>query len=94
MCCGEDGECRPLGFLLGLPFAFVALILSIVGVAIWIVGYSVLSAYLCNHRKSRYSIFVLEFGELRVPVLLLCNVDRRVGRVADQGSIFGDQMVH
>ncbi|CAA6661088.1 unnamed protein product [Spirodela intermedia] len=32
------GDCRPLGFLIGLPFAVLALALSLVGAVIWILG--------------------------------------------------------
>ncbi|KAL5703816.1 hypothetical protein ACHQM5_022322 [Ranunculus cassubicifolius] len=34
----EESSCRPLGFLIGLPFALLELVLSLVGAIIWILG--------------------------------------------------------
>ncbi|KAJ7564840.1 hypothetical protein O6H91_02G036000 [Diphasiastrum complanatum] len=34
--CSED--CRPLGFLLGLPFAILSFFLSLIGVVVWIIA--------------------------------------------------------
>ncbi|XP_022876771.1 uncharacterized protein LOC111394966 [Olea europaea var. sylvestris] len=34
----DPENCRPLGFLIGLPFAFLALILSLVGLVVWAIG--------------------------------------------------------
>jgi hypothetical protein len=52
-CCGggdgdHDRGCRPLGFLLGLPFALVAVLVSIVGAIIWIIGYASLPSLCTN----------------------------------------------
>ena len=49
------GECRPLGFLIGLPFAFIALILSLVGAVIWIIG----SVFFSPPLILSHSLFIL-----------------------------------
>ncbi|KAL9671153.1 hypothetical protein QQ045_008719 [Rhodiola kirilowii] len=50
-CCGDDCKCRPIGFLVGLPFALLSILLSLIGIIIWIVGNqdTVMSLlYLCH----------------------------------------------
>ncbi|KAK2434677.1 hypothetical protein P8452_31761 [Trifolium repens] len=34
----EFCECRPLGFIIGLPFALISLVLSLIGAIIWVIG--------------------------------------------------------
>lgn len=36
---GEFCECRPLGFVIGLPFALVSLVFCPVGAIMWLIGY-------------------------------------------------------
>jgi len=64
MCCG-DGECRPLGWLLGLPFALLAVIVSFVGAIIWIIGCVVFLRCLPSSEIIRIAPFFLTFLLLR-----------------------------
>ncbi|KAH1218624.1 hypothetical protein GmHk_13G038958 [Glycine max] len=69
----EEGcECRPLGFLLGLPFALLALILSLVGAVIWVLG-SILSC-LCP-----CCICCAGLANLAVSLVKLPESDRTLG---------------
>ncbi|MCO5578424.1 hypothetical protein L7F22_048135 [Adiantum nelumboides] len=65
MCCG-DCECRPLGFLLGLPFALLATLLSVLGVFIWIIG--IILSCLCPCCICVAAIINLALALIRAPL--------------------------
>ncbi|KAG6658003.1 hypothetical protein I3843_04G119100 [Carya illinoinensis] len=62
-------DCRPLGFLLGLPFALVALILSVVGAVVWIFG-SLLSC-LCPCCICCTALANVAVGHVKLPLKIL-----------------------
>ncbi|CAL5336785.1 hypothetical protein ACSBR2_012380 [Camellia fascicularis] len=66
---GDEGGCRPLGFLLGLPFALVALVLSLVGAVIWVLG-SVLSC-LCPCCCCCTGIANMAMGLIKLPFKII-----------------------
>ncbi|KAF3671632.1 hypothetical protein T459_05066 [Capsicum annuum] len=35
----KELKCRPIAFLLGLPFALISLVIAFIGVIIWIIGF-------------------------------------------------------
>ncbi|KAI5558016.1 hypothetical protein POPTR_017G015900v4 [Populus trichocarpa] len=63
------GDCRPLGFLLGLPFALLALILAIVGAVIWLIG-AILSC-LCPCCVCCAALANLAMDVVQLPVRIL-----------------------
>lgn len=83
---GEEGcECRPLGFLIGLPFALLALILSLVGAVIWVFGYVFFSQifylFLCSNMLLG---FVKVNNICAIGILLLCFMNfPAFGRICD-----------
>ncbi|KAL4619726.1 signaling peptide TAXIMIN 2-like [Castanea sativa] len=64
-----DCQCRPLGFLIGLPFAFVSLLLSLVGCVVWIIG-SVLSC-LCPCCACCAGLANLAMSIVKLPIKVL-----------------------
>ncbi|GMY10210.1 signaling peptide TAXIMIN 2 [Fagus crenata] len=64
-----ESDCRPLGFLLGLPFALVALVLSVVGAVIWVIG-TVLSC-LCPCCICCAGLANMAVGLVKLPVKVL-----------------------
>ncbi|KAK2370671.1 hypothetical protein P8452_57789 [Trifolium repens] len=72
----EGCECRPLGFLLGLPFALLALILSLVGAVIWLFG-SILSC-LCPCCICCAGLANLAVSLVKLPVRVLKWFTRQI----------------
>ncbi|KAE9616913.1 hypothetical protein Lal_00034435 [Lupinus albus] len=62
----SGGNCRPLGFLLGLPFALLSLLISIVGIVIWIVG--LLLTFICPCCLCVTVIVELALGLIKAPL--------------------------
>ncbi|KAK6932655.1 Pentatricopeptide repeat [Dillenia turbinata] len=70
-CCCDDEccECRPLGFLLGLTFAFLSLLLSFVGVILWIVG--LVSTCICSCCLCATIVVESALGLIKAPILVM-----------------------
>ncbi|KAM5578223.1 signaling peptide TAXIMIN 2 [Rosa sericea] len=69
------GGCRPLGFLLGLPFALVALVISVVGCVIWVFG-TVLSC-LCPCCCCVAGLANMAVSLIKLPIKILkCSTDQ------------------
>ncbi|KAJ6893626.1 signaling peptide TAXIMIN 1-like [Populus alba x Populus x berolinensis] len=69
-CCDDDDcKCRPLGFLLGLPFALLSVLLSVIGVLIWIVGLVLSCVCPCCFCVTIIVEFAL--GLIKAPILVM-----------------------
>ncbi|XP_074560337.1 signaling peptide TAXIMIN 2 [Curcuma longa] len=62
-------DCRPLGFLIGLPFAVLALAFSLLGAVVWIIG-SILSC-LCPCCICFSGLANLAVSLIKMPVKVL-----------------------
>ena len=59
----DDGwQCRPLGLLIGLPFAALALVLSLAGAVVWILGCVRVSSWLLPHACQPERLGACDFG--------------------------------
>ena len=69
------GDCRPLGFLLGLPFALVALVLSLVGAVIWVIGLVFFLSYLFIYLFLYMLLVCFSFFFSSHSLQFLCDLD-------------------